>query len=170
VFLFRGTAAVALSRVFSFSDPSQCKAVVRSADLEIFPTAKGSFHAEIARIGMPRLPVQRFHISRPQIDRLFDQTHFVTVPALWPRRLAGRQPRSKSSALAHPASQRRHTIMPAAWPSTALINGSAEATHIVATAMYFGNALLGDRRVRSVRLGLVTADFFCLRKAGNALE
>jgi AraC-like DNA-binding protein len=59
---------MAWSRVFEFSDPSQCKAVVRSADLELFPTVQGSFHAEIAQIGMSRLLVQRFHVSLPQVN------------------------------------------------------------------------------------------------------
>ena len=59
---------MAWSRVFDFSDPAQCKAVIRSADLELFPTAKGSFHAEIAQIGMNRLLVQRFRVSLPQVN------------------------------------------------------------------------------------------------------
>lgn len=56
------------SRVFHFSDPSQCKAVVQSADLELFPTTKGSFHAEISQIGMNRLLAQRFRTSLPQVN------------------------------------------------------------------------------------------------------
>jgi AraC-like DNA-binding protein len=59
---------VALSRVFSFADPSACQAVIRFADLELIPTAKGRFHAEIAQIGMNKLWMQRFHISLPQVN------------------------------------------------------------------------------------------------------
>jgi AraC-like DNA-binding protein len=56
------------SRVFDFSDPSQCKAVVQSADLELFPTAKGNFHAEVTQIGMNRLLLHRFRASLPQVN------------------------------------------------------------------------------------------------------
>jgi AraC-like DNA-binding protein len=59
---------VAWSRVFSFSDPSQCKAVVWSADIEIFPTVRGCFHAKMTQIGMNRLFVQRYRASLPQVN------------------------------------------------------------------------------------------------------
>jgi AraC-like DNA-binding protein len=61
---------MAWSRFFDVYDPSQCKAVVRSADLELFPTTKGSFHAEITQIGMDRLLTQRFRASLPQVITL----------------------------------------------------------------------------------------------------
>jgi hypothetical protein len=35
---------MALGRVFSLGDPSACQAVF-PADVELFPTAKGNFHA-----------------------------------------------------------------------------------------------------------------------------
>ncbi|MGY3606502.1 MULTISPECIES: helix-turn-helix domain-containing protein [unclassified Bradyrhizobium] len=61
---------MAWSKVFNLSDPSQCKAVIWSADIELFPTAKGSFHAEIAQIGINRLLVQRYQVSLPQVNTL----------------------------------------------------------------------------------------------------
>jgi AraC-like DNA-binding protein len=61
---------VAWSRVFSFSDPSQCKAVVWSADIEIFPTERGCFHAKMTQIGMNRLLVQRFRAALPQVNTI----------------------------------------------------------------------------------------------------
>jgi AraC-like DNA-binding protein len=67
VFVFGGTE-VPWSRVFSFSDPSACQAVIRSADVELLPTAKGSFRAEIAQIGMNRLLIHRFRVSLPQVN------------------------------------------------------------------------------------------------------
>jgi AraC-like DNA-binding protein len=59
---------VALSRVFSFADPSACQAAIRFADLALFPTAKGSFHAEITQIGMNKLWMQRFRVSLPEVN------------------------------------------------------------------------------------------------------
>ncbi|WP_084799666.1 helix-turn-helix domain-containing protein [Bradyrhizobium sp. Ai1a-2] len=59
---------MAWSRVFDLSDPSQCKSVFWSADVELFPTAKGSFRAKIAQIGISRLLVQRYRVSLPQVN------------------------------------------------------------------------------------------------------
>jgi AraC-like DNA-binding protein len=56
------------SRVFSLSDPSACQAVFWSADVELFPTAKGNFHAELTQIGMNRLWMHRIRISLPEIN------------------------------------------------------------------------------------------------------
>ena len=59
---------MALSRVFSFADPSACQAVIRFADLALYPTTKGRFHADITLIGINRLWMQRFHVSLPQVN------------------------------------------------------------------------------------------------------
>jgi AraC-like DNA-binding protein len=56
------------SRVFNLSDPSACQAVIWSADVELFPTAKGKFHAELTQIGMNRLWMHRIRISLPEIN------------------------------------------------------------------------------------------------------
>jgi len=56
------------SRVFSFSDPLACRAVIWSADCELFPTAKGSFHAELTQIGMNSLWMHRIRVSLPQVN------------------------------------------------------------------------------------------------------
>jgi AraC-like DNA-binding protein len=59
---------VALSRVFSLDDPLACPAVFPYADVELFPTAKGNFHAEIVQVGMNGLWMHRIHISLPEIN------------------------------------------------------------------------------------------------------
>ena len=59
---------MALSRVFSFTDPLACQAVFWSADVELYPTAKGNFRAEIAQIGMNRLWMHRVRISLPEVN------------------------------------------------------------------------------------------------------
>ena len=61
---------VALSRVFSFDDPSACQAVFPFADVQLFPTAKGNFHAEIAQVGMNGLWMNRIHIALPEINTI----------------------------------------------------------------------------------------------------
>jgi AraC-like DNA-binding protein len=56
------------SRVFRFSDPLACRAVIWSADCELFPTAKGSFRAELTQIGMNSLWMHRIRVSLPQVN------------------------------------------------------------------------------------------------------
>jgi len=59
---------MALSRVFSFDDPSVCEAIFPSADVELFPTAKGNFHAEVTQIRMNAIWMHRIHIALPEIN------------------------------------------------------------------------------------------------------
>lgn len=59
---------MAWSRVFDFADPSDCQTVLPSARLELIPTVKGNFHAEITQIGMDRLLMHRFRVSLPQVN------------------------------------------------------------------------------------------------------
>jgi hypothetical protein len=65
---FGGENRVASSRVFGLDDPSACQAIFPSADVELFPTAKGNFHAEITQVGMNGLWMHRIHISLPEIN------------------------------------------------------------------------------------------------------
>ena len=55
------------TRVLTFTDPEVCQAAVQAGQVEILPTAKGSFHVEITQIGMNRLWMQRFTVALPQI-------------------------------------------------------------------------------------------------------
>jgi AraC-like DNA-binding protein len=59
---------MALSRVLSLTDPSACHEIVPFADLELFPTVRGNFHAEITQVGMNKLYMQRFRVSLPQVN------------------------------------------------------------------------------------------------------
>lgn len=59
---------MALIRVFNLDDPSAFQAVFPFADVELFPTAKGNFHAEIAQVGMNGLWMNHIHISLPEIN------------------------------------------------------------------------------------------------------
>ena len=59
---------MALCRVFSLDDPSACQAVFPFANVELFPTAKGNFQAEITQVGMKRIWMNRIHISLPEIN------------------------------------------------------------------------------------------------------
>ncbi|MET4493776.1 AraC-like DNA-binding protein [Bradyrhizobium sp. LA7.1] len=59
---------MALSKVFSLDDPAACQAVFPSADVQLFPTGKGNFHAGITQVGMTRIWTHRIHISLPQIN------------------------------------------------------------------------------------------------------
>ncbi len=56
------------SRVLSFADPFPLQTVNQNADVEIFPTARGSFGSEFTQIGMDRLLMQRFHQRLPQVN------------------------------------------------------------------------------------------------------
>jgi AraC-like DNA-binding protein len=59
---------VSWCRVFSFSDPLECQAVIWSADCELLPTAKGSFRAGLTQVGMNRLWMHRIRVSLPQVN------------------------------------------------------------------------------------------------------
>jgi AraC-like DNA-binding protein len=59
---------MALRRVFSLDDPSACQTVFPFADVKLFPTAKGNFHAEITQVGINRIWMHRIHISLPEIN------------------------------------------------------------------------------------------------------
>jgi AraC-like DNA-binding protein len=63
-----GENRVALRRVFNLDDPSACQAVFPFADVELFPTAKGNFHAEITQVRMNRIWTHRIHMSLPEIN------------------------------------------------------------------------------------------------------
>jgi AraC-like DNA-binding protein len=54
---------------FAFADPQAYQAAVRPAQIEVFVTAKGNFHAELTRVELPRLWLQRGHESLPRIIR-----------------------------------------------------------------------------------------------------
>jgi len=57
------------SRIFSFTDPHQYQAVILAAQAEIFPTAKGAFHAELTQINLGRLWLQRGWENLPRVYR-----------------------------------------------------------------------------------------------------
>lgn len=59
---------MALSRIFSFDDPAACEAIFPSADVELFPTTSGSFHADVSQIGIGGIWLHRIHISLPEIN------------------------------------------------------------------------------------------------------
>ncbi|WP_084801879.1 helix-turn-helix domain-containing protein [Bradyrhizobium sp. Ec3.3] len=59
---------MASSRVFSLHDPSACRAAFPTADVELFPSAKGKFHAGIAQVAMNAIWIHRIHISLPEIN------------------------------------------------------------------------------------------------------
>lgn len=59
---------MAFSRVFSFDDPSACQVIFPSADVELFPTTKGNFHADVTQVGMNGIWMHRIHISLPEIN------------------------------------------------------------------------------------------------------
>jgi AraC-like DNA-binding protein len=47
------------SRIFTFADPHPYQAAIRAAHLEIFPTTKGNFRAELMQIDLHKLWLQR---------------------------------------------------------------------------------------------------------------
>jgi AraC-like DNA-binding protein len=59
---------MASSRVLTFTDPFPYQAAIRAADLELFPTAGGNFHAELTQVTMNKVWMQRFHQSLPQVN------------------------------------------------------------------------------------------------------
>ena len=58
---------LAQSEVFSFTDPLPYQAAIRAADLDLFPTAKGEFRAELTKISLNKLWMQHADESLPGI-------------------------------------------------------------------------------------------------------
>ena len=55
------------SRVLSFTDPFPYQATVRATDVEMIPTKRGNFLAELTQVTFDRLWMQRFHEMQPQV-------------------------------------------------------------------------------------------------------
>ena len=58
---------MAVGKVFNLDDPSSCEAVFPTKDVELFPTAKGNFHAEITQVGMKGVWLHQIQISCPRL-------------------------------------------------------------------------------------------------------
>jgi AraC-like DNA-binding protein len=55
------------SRVLSFTDPFPYQAAIQAADVELFPTRRGEFRAELTQVRMHKLWMQRFHEKQPEV-------------------------------------------------------------------------------------------------------
>src|SRR6202034_3479014 len=55
------------SRVVSFTDPFSYQSAFRSVEVELFPTAKGKFSAELTQVSMNKLWVHVAHEDLPRI-------------------------------------------------------------------------------------------------------
>lgn len=60
---------MAWSKVLTFADPFQYTEAVRAADMQIFPTAKGEFRAELTQVTMNELWMQRFDENLPRVHK-----------------------------------------------------------------------------------------------------
>jgi AraC-like DNA-binding protein len=59
---------VSWGRVVTFDDPFPYQAAFRAADMELFPTAKGEFRAEVTQVVLNQLWMARFHENLPRIQ------------------------------------------------------------------------------------------------------
>lgn len=55
------------SRILGFTDPFQYQSSVRAADVELYPTMRGEFRAELTQINLHQLWMQRFREKLPQV-------------------------------------------------------------------------------------------------------
>jgi AraC-like DNA-binding protein len=69
VFLFGKSRSTEMpcSRVVSFTDPFSYQSAFRSVEVELFPTVKGKFFAELTQVSMNKLWVQLAHEALPRI-------------------------------------------------------------------------------------------------------
>jgi AraC-like DNA-binding protein len=56
-------------RVLTFDDPFPYQAAFRAADMELFPTAKGEFRAEVTQVELNQVWLTRFHENLPRIQK-----------------------------------------------------------------------------------------------------
>jgi AraC-like DNA-binding protein len=61
------SAPMPLSKVLSFTDPFPYQSAFRSVDVELFPTAKGEFRADLTQISMSKLWIHGAHESLPRV-------------------------------------------------------------------------------------------------------
>jgi AraC-like DNA-binding protein len=62
-----GGAEMPRSKVLSFTDPFPYQAAIQACDVELYPTAKGDFRAELTKIRMNQLWMSRYHEKLPEI-------------------------------------------------------------------------------------------------------
>ena len=60
---------MAWSKVLSFNDPHSYTSAVLTADMQIFPTAKGEFRAELTQVVLNQLRMQRFEENLPRVHK-----------------------------------------------------------------------------------------------------
>jgi hypothetical protein len=59
---------VSWGRVLTFDDPFPYQAAFRAADMELFPTGKGEFRAEVTQVALNQVWMARFHENLPRIQ------------------------------------------------------------------------------------------------------
>ena len=55
------------SRILSFTDPFAYQSAFRSVDVELFPTVKGAFRAELTQVSLSKLWVHGAHEDLPRV-------------------------------------------------------------------------------------------------------
>jgi AraC-like DNA-binding protein len=55
-------------RIFEFTDPDRYQAAIRASNIELFPTTRGAFFAELTQIDLHRLWMQRGNENLPTIS------------------------------------------------------------------------------------------------------
>jgi AraC-like DNA-binding protein len=55
------------SKVLTFTDPFPYQTAIRATDVELYPTTRGEFRAELTQINLNQLWMQRFHEKLPQV-------------------------------------------------------------------------------------------------------
>ena len=60
---------MAWSKILTFVDPFQYTEAVRAADMQIFPTTKGQFRAELTQVTLDELWMQRFEEKLPRVHK-----------------------------------------------------------------------------------------------------
>lgn len=62
------------SRVLAFTDPFLFQTAIQGGQVEILPTARGTFHADLTQIGMNKVWMQRFDVTLPVIGTVAANT------------------------------------------------------------------------------------------------
>jgi hypothetical protein len=64
----KASSAPTACKVLSFTDPFPYQSAISTADLELLPTARGQFRAELTKVCMDQLWIQRFHQNLPLVN------------------------------------------------------------------------------------------------------
>lgn len=178
---------MASSRSFVFSDPLPYQSSLRISDVNIIPTAKGAFRAELTQFNFDKLWMQRGYENLPHVVVGEIGSHRKSITFLTEAQemtYCGQQVPSGSIVLQRIGSQHRQNPANRRWGSMSLPNEDFQTAYKAVTGREFeeqsGKSVVQPEADNLLRLlqahagvGMIaeaTPDIFAMPEVGHALE